>query len=206
MLTLPQKVRDVMGLSDEAVANDRVIEELIRISQEFIKDALFIYHYDEEVNPNPYNGATWDGSNVTYQTKHYPIMDVTWDEQVNRDITCRWLSQEYGVYNGDYLVSSGTYGIVNLYQTGSTTAIPGDAESVRVDYYSCHRKVASNDLEDLATWFAAHLVEQLMTTGTSISMADFESNKKLLLMSPDRYLTVYMMKLGRLQGPSIRGV
>lgn len=205
MWTLPLKVRDVMGLDEDATADDREIEVLIRIAQEHIKDDLFTYHYDETVNGNPDTGASWDGSNTTFQTSSYPIMDSNYDFTVNSsDVLARWINSSYSPASARVSVSSATYGILSITQDGST-AIPSDAETVKVDYYSCHRSISRLHLEDLTTYLAAHLVQQRLKTGTSISAADLEKNRPLIIKGETIYLDMYRTLLSKLQDRTFKG-
>ena len=207
MWTLPQKVRDAMGIDNDAILDDRQIEEHIRMAQEKVKESLFTYHYDETVMSNPDTGASWDGSNTTYRTSHYPIMDSDYDFTVDGDdIKGRWLSSTYAESNCSISISSATYGIISVYQHGTTTAIPANAETVRVDYYSCHRSISKQHLENLATWATADSIMHTLKAGTSVSMEDLEKNAKLLLQDPNQFNVKYKELMNKLQSGTIIGV
>lgn len=207
MWTLPQKVRDTMGLEEDSAIDDRELEELIRIAQEHVKEELFIYHYDETVSNNPDTGDSWNGTNKTFQSNSYPIVDSDYDNSVSsNDVTCRWIDSTYTKQTGTVSVTNDDYGILSLTQADGSTAIPANAEDVRIDYYSCHRKITQLQLENLTTYLTAHYVKNRLKTGTSISLADFQKNQPIILQSPSIYLNIYRDMISQLQRTSIRGV
>jgi uncharacterized protein YjdB len=204
---MPQKVRDIMGLDNDAVLNDRQIEEHIRVSQEKVKEQLFIYHHLETID-NSRAGDTWDGSNKTFNTTYYPIMDSNYDFTVdNNDITCVWLNSSYNPQTSTVTVSNATLGIITITQSDGSTAIPSDADDVMVTYYSCNRNISKKHLENLTTLWAAHLVLHSMKSPTSISMADYDKNEKILLSNPDQFKDEYQRYINQLlSGRTVRGV
>lgn len=206
MWTLPQKVRDIMGIDSKEILNDRQLEEHIRIAQEQVKEELFDYRYNEVIGSNPDTGSSWDGSNTKFQTMCYPIMDTNFDNTVdNDDVTVRWLDANYNYYVASVTVSSATFGILTVTQTGGS-AIPSDADNVVVEYYSCHREISKKHLENLTSFLAAHHVLNTLKAGTSISQADLLKNEKIILQSPNVFLKKYNSLLVRLQGSTIKGV
>jgi len=203
---MPQKVRDTMGISNDSIADDRVFEEAIRISQEKIKEELFIYHHCETID-NSRAGNSWNGNNTTFNTQHYPIMDSNYDYTVDsNDITCKWIDNDYNPQTGTITVSDATLGIITITQT-SGNAIPSNADDVMVSYYSCNRNINRKHLENLTTLWAAHLINSMQKSGTSISMADFQKNAMLIMQHPDQWKDKYYDYLNQLiGGRTIRGV
>ena len=206
MWALPQKVRDVVGIDTDAICTDRQLEEVIRIAQEKVKEELFTYHYRETVE-NSRAGKTWDGSNTTFNTADYPIMDSNYDFTVDsNDVNAEWIDNNYNPQVAKVTVSNATYGILTITQTNSS-AIPSNADDVTVTYYSCNRNVSRQHLENLTTLWAAHLLNGMMDAGTSISMADFQKNRMLILQNPSQWKDKYYELLSQLQsGKAIRGV
>lgn len=203
---MPRKVRDIVGLDDDAAIDEREMEELIRIAQQHVRETLFTYHYDEQINANPDDGNTWNGSNTKFQSSVYPIMDSDFDFTVDsNDVTARWIDTDYTPQTATVAVSNPTYGILTITQDGST-AIPATAETVTIDYYSFHKNVTRLQLENLTTYLTAHLVQQRLKSGTSLSMADFEKNRPIILKSPTQYRDTYYLLLENLRGDTIRGV
>jgi len=207
MWTEPRKVRDIVGFDDDAAVGDRELEEIIRIAQEHVKNELFTYHYDETVNGNPDTGATWDGSNTTYQTQYYPIQDSDYDFTVtgNTDVAGRWIDSTWTPQMANVTVSNVTYGILTICQSGGSTAIPSSAKTVKIDYYTCHRNLTRPILEDLTSYMAAHLVQGRLKTGTSISLADIQKNRMLIMKEPTEYLRIYRLMVSKVEGAVITG-
>lgn len=207
MFTTPQKVRDVMGLGADEVASDREIEVLIRVAQDEIKRELYRYHYNEEVLGNPNTGSLWDGSNTVFQTSCYPIMDSDNDFIVsNSDISCRWLDGSYNPSAASWSIRNDVWGLVNIYQSDGASAIPSNAWTVCIDYWSCHRKIGKREMEDLASYLTAHLVQGMLTGSTKISLADFQRNIPVIMKSDSEFIQNYRRILMGLQGDSVRGV
>jgi hypothetical protein len=206
MWTLPQKVRDSIGINNEEILNDRQIEEHIRIAQEQIKEELYTFHWNETLENNPDTGDSWDGSNTKFQTYNYPIMDSNYDMIVNgSDVVGRWIDENYDEQTALVTVSSATLGILTVTQT-SGTAIPSNANDVTVDYYSCDRTISKLLLENLTTWLTAHYVITTLKAGTSVSMTDLMKNEKIVLNDPNVFLYKYQRLLSQLQKNVIIGV
>jgi len=206
MWTLPQKVRDSIGINNEEILNDRQIEEHIRIAQEQIKEELYTFHWNETLENNPDTGDSWDGSNTKFQTYNYPIMDSNYDMIVNgSDVVGRWIDENYDEQTALVTVSSATLGILTVTQT-SGTAIPSNANDVTVDYYSCDRTISKLLLENLTTWLSAHYVITTLKAGTSVSMTDLMKNEKIVLNDPNVFLYKYQRLLSQLQKNVIIGV
>ena len=204
---MPQKVRDILGFGSDEAVDDRELEVLIRVAQEQVKRELFIFHFNEEVLEHPYTGASWDGNNVTFQTMVYPIMDDNLDYSVTAsDISVRWLSNTYEPSTASWSVKSAVWGLVNIYQSDGVTAIPGNAETVRIDYWARDKNITNRQLDDLTAYLTAHLVQGRMTSGTSISLADFQANRPLILKHESQFLMKYKMLLHNLQGDIVKGV
>jgi hypothetical protein len=206
MWTLPQKVRDSIGIGNDEILDDRQIEEHIRMAQEQVKEELFTYHWGETVGCNPDTGDSWNGSNTKYRTTSYPIMDNNYDMVVdNNDITGHWVDENYTEQTALVTVSSATLGIITVTKTDAS-AIPSSAYDVTVDYYSCERGISKLLLENLTTWLSAHYVITTLKAGTSVSMTDLMKNEKIVLSDPNIYLYKYRQLLGQLQRNTIMGV
>jgi len=199
---MPRKVRDVMGLSEDEAADDRELEEVIRIAQEGVKRDLFIFHYNEDLT-----GRNVRGSTTQFQTLHYPIMDNTDTFTVtSSDVTVQWLNSSYSASEASWSIANARWGIVNIWQSDGATAIPNSAEEITIDYWSCPRSVTRKQLSDLTAYLAAHLTQHRLTSGTNISLADFQSNRPVIMKSETQFLKDYQMLLHNLQGCVIKGV
>ena len=134
-------------------------------------------------------------------------MDVDQDFNVtSSDVSCRWLTSSYTPSSASWSINNATWGLVNIYQSDGATAIPGSAETVRIDYWSCPRSLTKRQLSDLTAYLAAHLVQRRLTSGTSISLADFQANRTIVMKSETVYLQTYRMLLSNLQDSCIKGV
>lgn len=210
MFTMPQKVRDIMGLGAEEGISDRELIEVIKIAQDEVKRQLFTYHYNEEIGENPDTGSLWDGSNTQYQTHSFPIMDITNNNSVsNSDVSCRWLTSSYTPSSASWTITNEGYanwGIVNIFQSDGATAIPSTAETVCIDYWSSHRSFSKRQLSDVTTYLAAHMVQHRLTSNTSISLADFQANRPIIMKSETQFYRDYVMLLHNLQDNCVKGV
>jgi hypothetical protein len=179
MITTPGKVRDVMGLDDNLGVDDTQLITLIGLVEKQVRRDVFMYHHMEYPKGNPSSGATWDGSNTTFQLC-YPIADYDFDDSTSDDVTGIWIDADYGVNDCTVTVSNSKYGLVTITQDDGSTAIPSSAEEVYVDYYSNDEEIPFNVLEEMGTLLTCHLVTKRLTEPRKISISDLESNKKLL--------------------------
>jgi len=205
--TLPQKIRDIIGIGNDEILSDRQIEEQIRVAQEQVKEELFTFHWGETVEGNPDTGASWDGVNTKYQTSSYPIMDSNFDMLVNdSDVTGYWVDETYVPQVLSITVSSPTFGILTITQSDGSTPIPSSAEDIVVEYYSYHRSITPLQLENLTTFLSCYFVITTLKAGTSVSMVDLMKNEKIVLSDPNVYLFKYQRLLNSFQKNVITGV
>jgi len=191
MLTTTGKVRDVMGLGVDTGVDDPVITEFIRIAQRKIKKDVFVHHYDETPDGNWINGAIWNGSNCSFSVD-YPIMDIDFDGDVDgEDITGYWFDSNDNPSSCSITINNSRYGHINIYQSNGSTAIPANAEDIKLEYYTLSKNVSEDELEDLCTYYACHLVTIALKEPNKITVGDFEVNKQQIMLRGDKETSPY---------------
>ena len=191
MLTTAGKVRDFMGLGEDTGMADGVILALIQTAQQIIKHDLFCHHYDETPAGNWRNNASWDGSNVSF-TVDYPVMDSNFDGRINgNDFKCYWLDNKDNISTGTVTVVNSRYGHINIYQSDSSTAIPGTADDIQLEYWTLGNNISSQDLEDLCTYLTCHLLSFCLKRPEKITIADIEGNTEQLKELSNQDSSVY---------------
>ena len=210
MLTTVGKVRDFMGLGEDTGMQDSVIIELIRTAQNVIKRDLFFHHYDETPSDNWRTGASWNGSNVSF-TVDYPLMDSNFDGSVDgNDLIGYWFNNTSDASSCSFTVINSRYGHVNIYQSDGSSAIPGTADDIRLEYWTLKNNISSQELEDLCTYLTCHLLSFCLKRPEKITIADIEGNTEQLRELSDKnnsvYKTMYNEILNKTSNPKFKAV
>lgn len=156
--------------------------------------------FEETPSGNPDTGATYDGSNTTFRTKHYPIADsngdgsVTgWGETCATDVTGYWLDNA-GAWKRLYIrVDNEDYGDITLSTTSDYTgAIPQDNEGVYITYRYSHRTYDEFLLQEAVAYMCAHNIMQRLKGVDQITLADLNMNRIIVEKNASRFKNKYM--------------
>lgn len=200
MITVPGKVRDIVGMDEELSIDDEQITTLIKLSERIIRRDMFEFHYHETVGCNPDTGETWNGSNTRFQIG-CNIADYDFDETTVDDVTGVWLDSSFEPHDCSISVHDSRYGLIDVYQSDGSTPIPSTAEEVVVDYWNSDEIIPFSVLEEMGTLLTAHFVKLRLTEPKKISMADLESNKRLLTLYNKDFFEQYKDLVRRYSTP-----
>lgn len=200
MITIAGKVRDIMGTDRNLGIDDPQIQTLIGVTEKVIRRDLFIYHYDETPNDNPASGAGWDGSNTSFVTSEYPIVDKDFDSSTTDDVVAKYWDSNYAPQDATCVVSNARYGRLTITTDGST-AIPNGSKKLLIEYYSMPENIPFDVMEDLGSYLTAHLITIRLNEPRKISISDLESNRKILQMSDNTYIREFNRILRGYQEP-----
>lgn len=204
MITVAGKVRDVLGADEELSIDDAQIETLIKQSEKQVRRDVFKYHYQEEVGDNPDTGASWDGSNTRFQIGRN-IADYDFDESTTDDVTGVWLDSSYEPQTCSVTVHNARYGLLDVYQSDGSTAIPLTAEEVTVDYYNSDTIIPFDVLEEMGTLLVCHKVKRRLTEPKQMNLADLESNQSIIRIYDRDFLNEYKDLVNKYREPLLKG-
>ena len=190
MITTPGKVRDVMGLDEEVAVDDEQIFTIIGIAEKRIRRELFDFHSDITPDGNPDTGTLWNGSNTSFMVNGM-IMDYDFDGSTSDDVAGYWLGSDMTPYDASVVVSNARYGRLTITRDDGVTAIPSNAYDVKIDYYSCDEDVPFSVMEELGTLLTSHFVTLRLTEPRKISLADLESNRRILEVRNNQFVVAY---------------
>lgn len=208
---LEASIRRKMGIT----SNDIEDEDLTHIAwtsyQEALRD-VYNHHYKEKPCGNPDDGSGFDGSNTSFQTKHYPLADIGGDGTIGdsddseTDITCWWIDNS-GHRNTGYInVTEADNGEITITQSDTTTAIPSTNEGVYLDYWSEHDNYNEFLFREAVSYLAAHYVNLRFTERDKVTIADINANKPVVLKQPNRFLREYKRIINTVRRPRMVGV
>lgn len=200
MITVAGKVRDVMGVDRNLGIDDVQIRTLIGVAEKVIMRELFIYHYDETPENDPNSGSGWDGSNTSFVTSEYPVVDKDFDNSTVDDVIAKYWDSDNAPQDATCVVSNARYGRITITTDGSTP-IPNNAKKLLVEYYSMEDDIPFGIMEELGTYLTAHLITIRLSEPRKISIADLESNRSILQISDNTYIREYKRLLRQYQKP-----
>jgi hypothetical protein len=206
-------VRITMGISDAKSISDEDLAHIIWDSYLWALRDVHRHHYEEKPDPNPDTGETFDGTNTTFQTKHYPIADINGDGSVTgwgqqscgTDISGRWIDSSGQDHNVKITVTNARNGEITITQIDGT-AIPSDNEGVYLDYWSEYWGFDSDLFWDAVVRLAAHTISKRFTSLDKVTIADIRSNNPLIVIDPDIYWNEYQRYLQKYREPVLGGI
>jgi len=202
-ITTPGKIRDIMGTDEEIAIADEQLVAIIGVAEKIVRRDVF--QYKEGVTPsgNPATGATWNGSNTSFNLGE-SIMDYDFDESTTDDVSGTWVDSTYAPQVLSVVVTNARYGRLTIKQVDATTPLPTSAVSVIVDYYTSDEQIPFAILEDMGTYLCAHLCQLRMTEPRKISLIDLESNKRFLNLTNTEFYNQYNKLVYEYQLPELR--
>ena len=208
---LEEGIRRKLGIT----SNDIDDEDLSHIAWTSYKEALrdvYNHHYKETPSCNPDTGEGFDGTNTSFQTKHYPIADIEGDgtvgdsDDAEADITCWWINSAGHRNTGYVNITQVDNGEITITQSGGVTAIPSNNEGVYLDYWSEYDSYNEFIFREAVSYLAAHYVNLRLSELDKVTIADINSNRPIVLKSQNRYLREYKRLMDLVRKPRIRGV
>lgn len=203
MITTPGKVRDVFGGTREVKVDDAQIISFIKDAELAVKRDLFEYKNEVTPSNNPATGQSWNGGNTRFQIP-YPVMDHDFDESTTDDVEGIWIDSSYDIQTLSVSVHNAYYGLIDVYQSNGTTAIPNSAIDIKVKYYKGNEEISFSVCELAGTYFAAQSIYDMLTDPSKLSLADIESNKRILQITPDIFKRKYWDLVHRYSAVGLR--
>lgn len=208
-----KNTRQISGISSSKSIEDKDLEDIIWMSYKEALKEVHSHHYNDTPQGNPDTGATFDGSNTGFQTRHHPIADSDGDGDVlgygqsscGTDITLWWKNSAGRRQLGKVTVTDSVNGEITLTQT-TGAAIPSTQEGVYLDYYSEHGSFNEYIFQQAVSYLAAHYVEQRLKQADRVTMADLNRNQMIMVKNENRFFYTYKRLLGLVRQPMIGGV
>ena len=201
-------VRQTMGLSETKSIDDKDLANVIWNCYTFALRDVYVHHHDEEPDGNPDTGLWFDGSNTSFQTKHYPIADVTGDGTVTGTTSCatdigfRWLDTSGHNNVGSVVVVNAENGEITLTQS-SGAAIPQDHEGVFLDYWVEHENFDNFQFQQAVVRLACHEISKRFAGLDRVTLADIRNNSPLITIDPDMYWNDYRRYINPIRAPLV---
>jgi hypothetical protein len=196
-----EDIRITMGLgSDEKSIDDDTLAHIGWNCYQYALRDIYVHHYEEAPNCDPTNSYMYNGTNTSFQTKHYPIADITGDGNVwgsgdtascATDVHMYWIDNN-GLYNeGKVKVTKAQHGEISLYQYDGTTALPQDNEGVYLDYWEKSRRYDEYLFRQAVVKLSCHELSKRMTTMDKVTLADIRSNNPIIVIDPNMFMREY---------------
>ena len=210
--TLEKDIRRKMGVADEKDIDDEDLSHIAWTSYMQALRDVYRHHYADAPSGNPDTGTGFDGSNTTFQTKNYPIADITGDGSVTgtsscaTDITGWWIDSAGSRNECSINISNYKNGEISIYQSDGATAIPANNEGVYLDYWSEFNSYDEFLFREAVSYLAAHYVSLRFTARDKVTLADINSSKPIILKEPYRFLREYKRLITLVKKPRMVGV
>lgn len=206
LLVTTDVLKVVTGITDEYDIDEEAMERVIEYAQRYCMKEVFRRHFQEKPEPNPDDGSYINGTNTRFRTKHYPIADITFDEEIDsEDISGVWIDEDWGVNTASITVVNKDFGIIDIYQSDGSTAVPSTAKAIYLNYYSEPKNFDRELFIQAIIYFAAHCIENMLKGQEKITIADLESNK-YVLQRKSQFYDLYKKIVSSISFPKVRGL
>jgi len=208
-----EEVRQISGIADEKSIADRDLSNLCWMAYQRALREVYIHHYKETPNPNVSSGAGIDGTNVYFQTKHFPLADSNGDGVVSgntsscaTDVTGWWLSSTGAYSKLDIAITQSENGTIEIYQADGTTALPSNNNGVYLDYWVRYESFNQYLFQQAVCFLAAHYLAVRMKSVDHVTIADLARNTPILIKDERRFYKEYQRLMNLIRRPRISGV
>jgi hypothetical protein len=200
---IAEEVRKLSGYTETKTISDNDLEDIVDLATRFVLEDLYQERYREKVIDNDGTLADINGTNKTFYVKHHPIADIDGDGTVDsNDITGQWVDDNYDYQTAKIVVVDAERGKLTITQDDDS-AIPNDAKEILVHYWTRYLLPKESVIDDARKYLTAHLVEIRVAEPDKISIHDLESNRRLLQISPTRFLLLYNKIMRRVCRPKM---
>ena len=204
-------IRRKMGLADTKDIDDADLSHFAWSSYVEGLRTLYKHYKDVSPAPNPASGALFDGSNTSFKTRHYPLGDSNGDGSVlgnsdscKKDVDVYWYNSDGARQTGIVSVSNYLSGEITITQS-DTSAIPADNEGVYLEYWVEPKAYDEFIFREAVAYLGAHYVQNRLEERKHISVADINSNQKVIFKNPKRYYNEYRRLMKLISRPKIGG-
>ena len=206
-------IRRISGIKEEKTIGD---DDIAMIAWESYKEVLDdVYEKVDMERPltDPSTGVGFDGTNTSFQTKQYPIADHNGDGSVTGkgELTCGedayfyWKDSNYSLQEGKIKIDKERNGEVTLTQSDDSP-VPNTATACYVTYWIEYETFDSTLLKKAVAYHAAHEIMLQFSNLDKATLADLETNKPIILATPNRMLKKYKTIRDRIRKPVCDGV
>lgn len=204
-------IRRKLGLSDSKDIDDSDLSHFAWGAYVEGLRTLYKHYRDVSPKPNPTSGALFDGSNTSFKTQHCPLGDSNGDGSVlgnaddcKKDVDGYWYDSDGLRQECTVTVSNAKSGEITITQTDSS-AIPADNEGVYLDYWVEPRSYDEFIFREAVAYLGSHYVQNRLEERKHISVADINSNQKIIFKNPTRYYNEYRRLMKLISKPKIGG-
>jgi len=193
-------VRQVMGLSETKDITDDNLSTIVWSSYQYALRDTFIHYYEEEPSPDVHNGYWFDGSNVDFQTQHFPLADIGGDGVILgsgdttscvSDITVYWVDTNGTYQEGKVKVNKPVRGEIKIYQYDGTSPIPSTQQGVYLDYWTKSWRYNEYLFRQAVVRLSCHEVSKRLVSMDKVTLADIRGNNPLVVIDPNMYMKEY---------------
>jgi hypothetical protein len=208
---LEKSVQKKMGITQTDITNEDLSDICWSSYREALRD-VYIPHNREKPKPNPDTHRGFDGSNTSFQTRYNPIVDINGDGIIGdstadySDITCYWINSQGSRRTGHVRITQAENGEITITQENGSTAIPNNNKGVFLSYWSSYDTFDDFIFKEAVSYLASHYVSVRFTERGTVTIADLNVNKPIILQQPNRFLHEYKRKIKMLHKPRFIGV
>jgi len=173
-------------------------------------DEIYESHSDERPNCNPDDNSGFDGINVKFQLKEFPLADFNGDEYITgfgelacgEDVTFHYIDSNGSNQIGHVTVLDANIGIVTL-KTITDTPVPKDIRKAMVSYCVRSEYYDQNLMREAVAYLAAHKILISFNSLGKATLADLQTNEEKLRIDANRFLKRYELLIEKIGMPNI---
>jgi len=203
-------VRRYSGITSRKSISDHDISAQIWEAYQEALDEVYEYWHDDIPNCNPDTGEWFNGTNTTFETMHGPIADKDGDgviagygeQSCGTDIWGYWKDSDGDCHKLNITVNEAHCGKITITQLDGT-AIPSDAEWVRISYYTEWETYNERKFRMAVAYLAAYKCVEAFKNLDKATQADLDSNKRDVELAKNRMKNQYKKAIRKVKKPVI---
>lgn len=204
---IERDIRQITGISEKKSITDDDLSDIAWNTYKYALRDVFCHHHKDSPCGNPATGATFDGSNTSFQTPSYPIADINGDGVVTGTTTCGydmtgwWINSNGHRSECSIMVTQSDNGEITIWKDDGVTPIPADNNGVYIDYWVEYDSFDDDIFKRAVSYLASHEVINRFNELDRTTIADLNSNRPIIISNPIRFMNEYRRYISMIRKP-----
>jgi hypothetical protein len=204
------RIREISGFFQQNDISDYKLSMIAWNAYIETLDEIYELHSDETPLCNPETNEGFNGTNITFKLKEYPLADFNGDEYITgfgelacgEDVTFHYIDSIGDNKIGHVVVIDADVGIVTL-KTITDTPVPKDIRKAMVSYCVRSEYYDQNIMREAVAYLASNKVLISLNSLDKSTLADLQTNEEKLRIDSDRFIKRYETLIEKIGMPNI---
>ena len=207
---ITSRVRELSGFFQQNDISDYKLALIAWNAYIETLDTIYELHSDETPLCNPETNEGFNGTNVKFKLKEYPLADFNGDEQITgfgeltcgEDITFHYIDSIGNNKIGHVVVLDSNIGIVTL-KTITDTPVPKDIRKAMVSYCVRSESYDQSIMREAVAYLTANKILISLNSLDKATLADLQTNEEKLRIDSNRFIKRYETLIEQIGMPNI---